>query len=168
MPFNLLQLFLPDLWTPLTYPSDIYPWRAGTVPLAFPSSFLTELSQVSLDAHGRVRGRLWGHPAPGASGRSRSRRRWRRRRQCSRAGHGRAVGELASPGPGRGSGTISFRRKVDELFEPNLVELRCQCWAEILSLRPKKGPGEMETGNKANLSISDLYFRTLCFRLALV
>lgn len=34
--FNLLQLFLPDLWTPLTYPSDIYPWRAGTVPLAFP------------------------------------------------------------------------------------------------------------------------------------
>ena len=49
-----------------------------------------------------------------------------------------------------------------------MAELRCQCWAEILSLRPKKGPEEVEVGNRANLGISHLYFRTLCFRLALV
>lgn len=82
--------------------------------------------------------------------------------------HCRADGVLGSPGPGRGLRTISFRGKVDELFEPNFVELRCQCWVEILSLRPRKGPGEMEVANRANLGTSHLYFRPRCFRLALV
>ncbi|NXD29347.1 DLGP4 protein, partial [Spelaeornis formosus] len=40
--------------------------------------------------------------------------------------------ESLSPGPSRGLGTVIFRGKADELLEPNLVELKCQCWAETM------------------------------------
>lgn len=120
MAFNLLQLFLPDLWTPLTYPSDIYPWRAGTVPLAFPSSFLMELSQVSLDTHDRVQGRLWGQPMPQGQEEEEEKEEneavlptW------ALQGSWRAW----FPWPWQGLGTIRFRGKVDELFELNLVQM---------------------------------------------
>lgn len=62
----------------------------------------------------------------GVSPRPRARRRRKRRRrmrQCSQPGHCRAAGELGSPGPGRGLGTVRFSGKVDELFELNLVQM---------------------------------------------
>lgn len=119
-----------------------------------------------------------GHPQQGvrqALGSAHAQASGRRRK---RGGEGDSTLELGiagqleslTPEPSRGLGTISFRRKADELLEPNLMELRYQCWAETMSLsaRRKKGPGEMDVGNRVSLSISHLYFRMVCSGLGLI
>lgn len=109
--FNLLQLFLPDLWTPLTYPSDIYPWRAGTVPLPFPLpsswSFLRSPRTPAAGCEAAV-----GHPCPGPQ---------EEKDALPSPGHCRATGQFGSPS--LSGGFKSVFGDSDEFFQPNPVEL---------------------------------------------
>lgn len=123
--FNLLQLFLPDLWTPLTYPSDIYPWRAGTVPLPFPLpsswSFLRSPWTPAAGCEAAV-----GYPCPGPQEEEND--------ALPSPEHCRATGQFGSPSLSRGFRGVFGDR--DEFFQPNPVELGERLQMPALVINP--------------------------------